>query len=177
LTVPETRRSVAATEAKKEAEMVRSIGAALLVALVLAAAAEASIRASTAAHFVPGALYTGKTCATPPGIPNTGCTFKFRASATGSSLKSIGITVIDSWRCNGGGGEALIGGKAHGATAVPLVHVRATGALYGSIGTGSHRSWVSGTLAAGGRTAHIVFHSGTAAYACHTNAVVLRAAG
>src|SRR5690242_16599281 len=120
--------------------MVRSIGLALLIAFALGGAAYASTHATAAVHFVPGALYTGKTCATPPGLPHTGCTFDFRASADGSSLRFTGITVIDSWRCKGGGGEALIGGKAKGATPVPLVRVRATGALYGSLGTGAHLS-------------------------------------
>src|SRR5689334_10932647 len=155
--------------------MVRSSGVLLLVAFVLAGAAQSSTRVTGAVHFVPGALYTGKTCATPPGIPRTGCALKFRASTDGSTLRDVGITVIDSWRCNGGGGEALIGGKARGATLVPIVRVRATGALYGTVGTGSHRSSVSGKLAVGGRSAQIVFHSGTAAYACHTNPVSLRA--
>jgi hypothetical protein len=157
--------------------MVRSVGLTLLGALILASAAQSSTRVTGAVHFVPGALYSGKTCTTPGGIPHTGCAFKFRASADGASLRFVGITVVDSWRCNGGGGEALLGGKVRGATPIPLVRVRATGALYGSVGTGSHRSAVTGKLAAGGRSAQIVFHSGTAAYACHTNAVTLRAAG
>ena len=155
--------------------MVRSLGVVLLGAFVLVGAAQSSTRVTDVVHFVPGALYTGKTCASAPGIPRTGCAFKFRASADGSTLRDVGITVIDSWRCNGGGGEALIGGKARGATLVPVVRVRATGVLDGSVGTGSHRSSVTGKLAIGGRSAQIVFHSGTAAYACHTNAVTLRA--
>jgi hypothetical protein len=157
--------------------MVRSIATALFLAFVLAGAAQGSMHGAAAVHFVPGAVYTGKTCATPGGIPHTGCTFTFRASADGSSLRFTGITVIDSWRCNGGGGEALIGGKARGATPVPLVRVKSTRALYGSTGTGSHRSSVSGTLATGGRSAQIVFHTGTAAYACHTGVVTLRVTG
>jgi hypothetical protein len=146
----------------------------LLFTLVLVSAVSASTRLTLAVHFVPGASYTGKTCITPGGIPHTGCVVKFRASADGSSLRFAGSTVIDSWRCNGGGGEALIGGTVKGATPVPVVRLRSTGVLYGSVGTGTHRAWVSGQLAVGGHSAALVFHSGSAAYACHTNPVTLR---
>jgi hypothetical protein len=104
-------------------------GAGLAVALLLLMAA----LALAAAQFRPGALYTGKGSACGSTVPDTTCVFRFRASTDGRSLRSVGKTVIDTWGCRGGGGEALLGGKIKGATPIPVIKLRADGSLRGSV--------------------------------------------
>jgi hypothetical protein len=148
----------------KGARIRRSMGVASAAMLVAAAGALA------AGTLKPGALYTGKSSACGSSVAGTTCVFRFRASADGRSLRFVGKTVIDTWRCRGGGGEALLGGTLKNAkpTPIPVVRVRANGALYGSVGytlrpTGAppahYTSSVTGHLANAGREAVITFHN------------------
>ncbi len=132
----------------------RSGALALTLLLVVSAVALAGVR------FAPGALYTGKSCSSITGLPGATCTMKFRASRDGKTLRYIGKTAVSTWTCKGGGGEALLGGKVKGATPVPKLTVRPTRAIHGSTGTGGRRVTVTGTLAKGGRSALITFHTG-----------------
>src|SRR5438105_3160765 len=102
--------------------------AALLVAFAAASIAAAS--ASTGVHLVPSALYTSQAgSCTSPG-PALSCVFRFRASADGESLAFVGTTAVNTWSCNGGGGEALLGGKK--GEPIPRVTVASSGKLSGS---------------------------------------------
>jgi hypothetical protein len=116
--------------------------------------------AVAAAHFHASALYTGKSCDRPGGIEGTTCVYKFRATADGSALKFIGRTVVSTWICHGGGGEALLGGTVHGAAPIPVVKVRPKGGLYGSARKGESKVTVTGHLTGGGETATLNFHLG-----------------
>lgn len=137
--------------------------AALAVAVLLVGAAGAL----AAAQFAPGALYTGRSCSS-SGLPRTTCVFKFDASNDGRSLRFVGATVVDTWRCNGGGGEALLGGEVKGATPIPRVQLRANGKLYGSVSyvlrrtqgaPARYTSTVTGHLVHAGRSAVVTFHN------------------
>lgn len=158
----------------------RAMVAALAVMLVAATGAFA------AARLQPGALYTGKDSACGSSVPGTTCVFRFRARGDGRSMTFVGKTVIDSWGCRGGGGEALLGGKLKFATPIPLVKVRANGTLYGSLGyvlrpaTGTpnhYVSSVSGHLANAGNsvviTFHNIYHSSHGNEPCATQPVTL----
>ena len=126
-----------------------------LGAIVLMAAVEAS----AATHLTPGALYTSKAgkCTSPgPGIT---CEYKFRASSDGQSLRFVGKTVVDSWICNGGGGEALLGGKK--GQSIPLVKVSSGGKLQGSVRDHSTVESVTGRLTQAGKAAVITFPART----------------
>lgn len=159
-------------------------GTGLAVAgLLLAAAA-----ALAAAQFRPGASYTGKSAACGSTVRGTTCGFSFRASADGQSLRFVGKTVIDTWGCRGGGGEALLGGKVKFATPIPVVSVRADGTLHGSVGyvfrpTGALperiTSSVTGRLSPGGKSAVITFHmtSKSARSPCVTRPVTIAVHG
>ena len=145
------------------ARAVRSGAGLAIVGLLVAAAS-----ALAAAHFRPGAVYTGKTSACGSTIPGTTCIVRFRASTDGRSLGFDGKTVIDTWGCRGGGGEALLGGKARGATPIPLLGLRADGTLYGSVGyvlrptsapPEQFTSTVTGHLARAGKAAVVTFHN------------------
>lgn len=94
--------------------------------------------------------------------------FAFRASNDGRSLQFVGATVVDTWRCNGGGGEALLGGKVKNATPIPRVQLRADGKLYGSVNyilrrtQGAplrYKSTVTGRLTNAGKAAVVTFHN------------------
>jgi hypothetical protein len=137
--------------------------AALAIAGLLATAAGAL----AATHLRPGALYTGKDSQCGSSVPGTTCVFRFRASKDGLSLRFAGKTVIDSWGCRGGGGEALLGGEAKGATPIPLVRLSKGGTLHGSVGyvvraTGAppahYTSTVTGRISTTGKTAVITLH-------------------
>jgi hypothetical protein len=137
-------------------------------ALTLAALLPTAAAALAAAQFRPGATYAGQDSYCSSHVPGTTCLFKFRASGDGLSLRFVGKTVIDAWRCRGGGGEALLGGEAKGATPIPLVKVQAMGKLYGSSsyilrptqGPANHyKVTVTGHLTKSGRTAVITFHN------------------
>lgn len=142
--------------------LMRAMPAALVLILVVAADALA------AARLQPGALYVGKDSDCASNVRGTTCMFRFRAGHDGRSLKFVGKTVIDTWGCRNGGGEALLGGELKFATPIPLVEVRANGTLHGShryvvrpsVGAPNHYvSSVSGHVAKGGRTAVITFHN------------------
>ena len=97
---------------------------ALAIAVVLLLATGVALAAT---HFAKGALYTGRSCRGDAGLPGATCVYKFRASRDGLTLGFVGKTVVSTWICHGGGGEALIGGKLHGAAPVPLVKLRSNG--------------------------------------------------
>lgn len=132
--------------------IVRRSAALAVVALLVAAGV-----ALAAAHFRAGAVYTSKSCQN-PGVHGTTCAYKFRASTDGGKLKFVGTTVITTWGCNDGGGEALLGGKHDGADPLPVVKVKTRGALYGSAGNGQNEVTVTGHLAGSGKTAVVTFH-------------------
>lgn len=140
-----------------------SRGAALAIAGLLVAAAGAV----AATHLRSGALYTGKDAQCGSSVPGTTCVFRFRASKDGLSLRFAGETVIDSWGCRGGGGEALLGGEAQGATPIPRIKLSKGGTLNGSVGyvlrpTGAppthYTSTVTGRITRVGKAAVITFH-------------------
>jgi hypothetical protein len=140
--------------------------------------------ALAAARFTPGALYAGRSCSS-SAIPRATCVFKFRASKDGRSLRFAGATVVDTWRCNGGGGEALLGGEANGATPIPRVQLRANGTLYGSVNyilrrtqgaPARYKSSVTGHLANPGKavvTFHNTYISSSGDQPCATQPVTL----
>lgn len=142
--------------------LMRAMPAALALILIVA------VDALGAARLQPGALYVGEDSDCGSNVRGTTCVFRFRAGQDGRSLKFVGKTVIDTWGCRGGGGEALLGGELKFATPIPLVKVRANGTLHGSrsyavrpsVGAPNHYvSSVSGHLAKGGQTAVITFHN------------------
>ncbi len=135
------------------------------VALLVAAAS-----ALAAAHFAPGALYTGRACQRTD-VKGSTCVFKFQASTNGESLHFTGETVITTWGCHGGGGEALLGGQLQYADPIPVVRLGPSGALHGSAGSGQRKVSVSGHLTNGGAGALITFHLVTAR--CATEQVTL----
>jgi hypothetical protein len=155
--------------------------------LAIAALLVTATAALAAGHFRPGATYTGRSCSASSFVPpGTTCVFKFRASSDGVSLRFVGKTVIDTWGCGAGGGEALLGGEAKYATPIPLVKVRPNGKLYGSVSyvftptaaAPEHlKATVTGHLAASGRTATITFHQSSSSSsgnrACATQPVTL----
>jgi hypothetical protein len=128
---------------------------ALALALLLATGV-----ALAATHFAKGAVYTGRSCRGDAGLPGATCVYKFRASRDGLTLRFVGKTVVSTWICHGGGGEALIGGKLNGAAPVPLVKLRSNGTLYGSAGHAGTKVAVTGKLTHAGKTAVITFHRG-----------------
>ena len=146
--------------------------------------------AFAAARLKPRALYTGKSSACGSTVAGTTCVFRFRASADGRSLRFVGKTVIDTWGCRGGGGEALLGGELRNArpTPIPVVKVKANGALYGTVGytlrptmapPAHYTSTVTGHLAKAGKatviTFHNIYHSNQGNVPCATRPVTLTA--
>lgn len=140
------------------------------IAVTLAAMLIAAAGALGAVRLAGGALYTGKSSACGSTVPGTTCVFSFRASGDGRSLRFVGKTVIDTWGCRGGGGEALLGGelKNEKPTPIPLVNLRANGTLYGSdsytfrptmAAPEHYKSTVTGRLASRGKNAVITFHN------------------
>lgn len=77
-------------------------------ALAVAGLLVATAGALAATRLSAGALYTGRSCSSSR-ISRTTCVFKFRGSSDGRSLGFVGATVVDTWRCRRGGGEALLG--------------------------------------------------------------------
>jgi hypothetical protein len=178
------RTRVAARRTRGSSGAARAVrwGAAVPFAALLVTATAAL----AAAHFAPGATYTGRDGYCSSRVSGTTCVFKFRASRDGLSLRFVGNTVIDAWGCRGGGGEALLGGKAKYATPIPLVKVRANGKLYGSVSyvftpaaaAPEHlKVTVTGRLAESDRTAMLMFHqtsaSSTGNGECATQPVTL----
>jgi hypothetical protein len=149
------------------------------VLAILAAGALAAVGFTTGARLKGGALYTSsaaKNCSA--GLPGTTCVFKFRASSDGLSLRFVGKTVIDGWGCNGGGGEALLGGSVKGADPIPLVKLKSGGVLYGRVIGRSRRTiTVTGRIAKGGSVAVLTFHSAVSggSVKCATAPVTLTA--
>jgi hypothetical protein len=140
---------------RRSAGSIARSAAALAVAALLTAAAGAS----AAVHLTTGATYTGKSSACQQAtIPGTTCVFAFRASARGFALRFVGETVVSSWACPHGGGEALLGGKVNGNDPIPLLRVRSNGDLYGSAGSGPSEVAVSGYIAEAGTKAVVRFH-------------------
>ncbi len=118
--------------------------------------------ALAAVHFKPNALYTGQSPACKGGgKPPQGasCEFKFRASSDGTKLRFTGKTVVSTWGCHGGGGEALLGGKLKGHDVVPVIKLGAKRKLHGTAGRGEKRISVTGRLAKSGKSATITFHA------------------
>lgn len=130
---------------------------ALAIAVVLLLATGVALAAT---HFAKGALYTGRSCRGDAGLPGATCVYKFRASRDGLTLRFVGKTVVSTWICHGGGGEALIGGKLHGAAPVPVVKLRSNGTLYGSAAHAGTKVTVTGKLTHAGKTVVITFHRG-----------------
>lgn len=169
-----------------------SVGAVRLVrngaALALVAVLAMAVVALAAAHFQPGATYQGKDGYCSSNVPGTTCEFKFQASSDGRLLRFVGRTVIDAWGCSNGGGEALLGGKMEGATPIPPVQVRASGALYGSVmytfrptqAPVEHlKASVTGHLGTSGKTVTIALHMSSQANSrpCSTQPVTLAERG
>jgi hypothetical protein len=71
---------------------------------------------------------------------------------------SVGETVVSSWICRQGGGQALLGGKVSGHDPVPLLRLRSNGNLYGSGGSGPNEVAVTGYIAEAGTKAVVHFH-------------------
>jgi hypothetical protein len=161
-------------------------GAAL--AIVGLSIATAGALAATHSHFRSGALYTGKDALCDSHVPGTTCVFTFRASKDGLSLRFVGKTVIDSWGCRGGGGEALLGGEARGATPIPRIRVSKNGSLHGSVGyvfrptsapPEHYTSTVTGHVSRAGKAAVIAFHVAlnSSRYPCSTQPVTITERG
>lgn len=90
------------------------------IAVTFACMLVAAAGAFAAVRLAGGALYTGKSPDCGSSVPGTTCQFRFRASGNGRSLRFVGRTVIDTWGCRGGGGEALLGGKLKNETPTPI---------------------------------------------------------
>src|SRR5579862_366775 len=98
-------------------------GAVVMIAALFALAAST---AAFAAEPKPGALYKGVEphCAKPPS--GATCTFLFRVSANGRTMKFAATeNVVSTWACHGGGGEAVLGPfkKPFQGQPVPLVTI------------------------------------------------------
>lgn len=135
-------------------------------ALAIAGLLIAATGALAVAHLRAGKLYTGKDADCGSSVPGTTCVFKFRASKDGLSLRFAGKTVIDTWGCRGGGGEALLGGEAKYATPIPLIMLGKSGKLHGSVDFVLHptsappehyTSTVTGHISRAGKAAVITF--------------------
>ncbi len=136
----------------------RSVTMALVALVCLAAAASAT------ALFTPGATYRGRSVSCIPDssgkspVPGTVCFFVYRANKARTSLTPANATVLSTWRCHGGGGEAQLGGRAKYADPLPVITVGANRALHGSAGHGQKRVTVTGSLSANGMTLTLVVH-------------------
>jgi len=88
-------------------------------------------------HLSAGSYYSGKsTTCDHPTTPGTRCVFTFRASHGGFALRLVGPTVVSTWECRHGGGEALLGGNASGNVPVPLLNLQGDGTLSARGGSG-----------------------------------------
>lgn len=136
----------------------RSTAVALVTLVCLAATASAT------ALFTPGATYRGRSVSCGPNasgkspVPGTVCFFVYRANKAGTSLTPANATVLSTWRCRGGGGEAQLGGRAKYADPLPVISVGANRALHGSAGHGQKRVTVTGGLSANGMSLTLVLH-------------------
>lgn len=118
---------------------------AIAVVLVPASGALAGV------HLSSGSAYTGKSSACPhPKLAGTTCVFKFRASQNGYGLRFVGKTVVSSWACRNGGGQALLGGKVSGNDPLPLLVLGSDGKLQGRAGHGPNRVTAAGHIAEAG---------------------------
>jgi hypothetical protein len=124
----------------------RPIALVAIAALLLPASA-----ALAGVHLSSGSAYTGRSSACPhPKVPGTTCIFKFHASQNGYGLRFVGKTVVSSWTCRKGGGEALLGGKVSGNDPVPLLVLGSDGKLQGRAGHGPTRVTAAGHIAEAG---------------------------
>ena len=127
---------------------------ALAALLMSGAVATASVRLTT------GAIYSGKsTACVHPKPKGTSCVFSFRAGSNGYGLGFVEKrTVISSWSCRKGGGEALFGGKVAGHVRVPVLLLQPDGELLGSVGSGPNRVSASGHIAEAGTKVVLRLH-------------------
>jgi hypothetical protein len=155
------------------------IAVAVGIATLLATAASGAISAQPK----PGALYKGSEphCTTTP--PGATCTFVFRVSTNGRSMKFAGTqNVVGAWACNGGGGEAVLGPfkKPLQGQPVPLLTIGANGTFTGtqSFGSGQAKGSVvaTGRFSGTGTTATIKFTLNPGAHSCVNGPVTLTAA-
>ncbi len=97
------------------------------------------------------AVYKG----TEPGCksqPGYTCAFLFRVSANGGTMTFVaGHNVVGMWRCNGGGGEAILGPykKPAQGQPVPSVRIAPNGTFTGTQAFGSGQA--RGSVVATGR--------------------------
>jgi hypothetical protein len=106
-----------------------------------------------------GAAYSGKSSACQhPTVPGATCVFSFRASRNGWGLRFVGATVVSSWSCPHGGGQALLGGNVIGNDPVPSMTLRSNGKLYGRAGHGPSKVVVTGHIAEAGTKVVLTFH-------------------
>jgi hypothetical protein len=131
-------------------------------AIATAAIAGVLVSASGAlagVHLSSGSAYTGKSNACPhPKLAGTTCVFKFRASRNGYGLRFVGKTVVSSWACRQGGGQALLGGKVSGNDPLPLLVLGSDGKLQGRAGRGPTRVTAVGHIAEAGTKVVVRFH-------------------
>jgi hypothetical protein len=130
----------------KQGRLARRSAALAAAALLLSAGT-----ALAQVHLSAGSYYSGKSPACHrSGAPGTRCFFTFRASHGGFVLRLVGPTVVSTWECRRGGGEALLGGKASGNVPVPLLSLQADGQLSGRTGAGRQKIAVTGHIAEAG---------------------------
>lgn len=158
------------------------------VVVAIAGLLLAATGALAVAHLRPGALYTGRDAQCGSSVRGTTCVFKFRAGENGRSLRFVGTTVIDTWGCRGGGGEALLGGRADGATPLPVIRLGRNGKLHGSVAfvlhpTGAppqhYTSSVTGHISRAGKAAVLTFQIafGSSRSPCTTQPVTVTDGG
>ena len=110
-------------------------------------------------HLSAGSYYSGKsTTCDHPTTPGTRCVFTFRASHGGFALRLVGPTVVSTWECRHGGGEALLGGNASGNVPVPLLNLQGDGTLSARGGSGRQAISVTGHIAEAGTKVVLRFH-------------------
>ena len=158
---------------------IAKIALAVGIATLLATAASAAFSAQPK----PGALYKGSEphCTTTP--PGATCTFVFRVSTNGRSMKFAGTqNVVGTWACKGGGGEAILGPfeKPLQGQPVPLLTIGVNGTFTGtqSFGSGQAKGSIvaTGRFTATGTTATITFTLDPGPHSCMNGPVSLTAA-
>jgi hypothetical protein len=124
-----------------------------------------SATAALAASPKPGATYMGSetTCGTAP--TGLSCTFVFRVSRNGLTMRFVSQKdVVGEWACHGGGGEAVFGtnkSPVGPGAPVPLLRIHANGTFRGSsrYGPSGHRGTVvaTGEFTGSGKVARVNF--------------------
>jgi hypothetical protein len=141
---------------------------------MVAAISLVSATAALAASPKPGATYTGSetTCGTAP--KGLSCTFVFRVSQNGLTMRFVSQKdVVGEWACHGGGGEAIFGTNKNpvgpGAP-VPLLRIHANGTFRGSsrYGPSGHRGTVvaTGEFTGSGKVARVSFTLDPGSHSC-----------